>query len=390
MYSLVSVVVSRLLSVLVLVLLTLGSAQSQRFDQIAKNAEKALAEDRANDAVHLYQQALHLQPSWGEGWWSLGSLLYDQDRFGEAAASFRHFVALTSKRGPAYAFLGLCEYETHDYQKALEHFRSWASLGWPGSRELIDVAAFHFALLLTRDGKFVQALYLLTPEVVRLGNAPAITEAMGLASLRMRNLPEDYPPERREMVWLAGEAASYAEHFPPDYPQAGEYANRLVSHYGQQPEVHYFRGVLFTFEKKNSSEAAKEFGEELRISPNHVLAMVELAGLEIGSNHLDEALSLAKRAIALEPNNAQAHDAMGHALLASDRLNESAHELEMAKRLAPASADIRSHLAMVYGRLGRSREARAEAALSLSLKKKEDVLVPPQEKLKIVEQAEKP
>jgi predicted Zn-dependent protease len=118
--------------------------------------------------------------------------------------------------------------------------------------------------------------------------------------------------------------------------------------------------------------------------------MVELAGLEIGSNHLDEALSLAKRAIALEPNNARAHDAMGHALLASDRLNESAHELEIAKRLAPASADIRSHLAMVYGRLGRSREARTEAALSLSLKKKEDVLVPPQEKLKIVEQAEKP
>ena len=40
--------------------------------------------------------------------------------------------------------------------------------------------------------------------------------------------------------------------------------------------------------------------------------------------------------------------------------------------------------------LKRTREARTEAALSLSLKKEEDVLVPPQEKLKIVEQAEKP
>ena len=34
-----------------------------------------------------------------------------------------------------------------------------------------------------------------------------LIEAIGLASLRMAFLPENYPPERREAVWLAGTAA---------------------------------------------------------------------------------------------------------------------------------------------------------------------------------------
>ena len=380
----------RLLLVLALAVPSFSTTVPQSFDQVAKDAEKALSEERTNDAIRLYREGVRLRPEWGDGWWSLGSLLYDQDRFAEAESAFQRFIALTPKRGPAYAFLGLCEYEVHDYARALEHFHAWQNSGWAGTRELIDVGVFHFALLLTREGRFVEALYLLTPMVVRMGNTPAMTEAMGLASLHVRNLPEDYPAGRREMVWLAGEAAAYAEHFPPDYKRAGEYADRLVALYPGQPEVHYFRGALYNFEEKNSSQAEREFREELRISPDHVPAMLELTSVDLSNDRLDEALSLAKRAVELEPQNAESYHALGRVLLATDHLEESAHELEIAKQLAPASADIRSHLAIVYGRLGRSREAKAEAALSLSLRKKEDILAPPQEKLKIATPTEKP
>jgi len=376
--------------VLIISLLSAFSAAAPTdFETISREAAKALAEDRVNDAIRLYRSGVKQQPGWTDAWWSLGTLLYDQDRFAEALDAFRHFIALTPKRGPAYAFLALCEYETHDYDQALRDFRAWANSGWPGTREMIDIAVFHFALLLTRDGKFVEALYLLTPEVARMGDTPAITEAMGLASLRMRNLPEDYPPERREMIWLAGEAAAYAEYFPPDYARADEYAGRLVAHYDDQPEVHFFRGTLFAFEKKNSSEAEMEFRKELRVSPNHVGAMLELAGIDIGSNNLEEAVSLAKHAGELDPQNAEAHHLLGRIWLAKDQPQDAAHELEIAKQLAPGSANIRSHLAIAYGKLGRSREAKAEAALALSLKKKEDVRSPLRQKLRTAAEPEK-
>jgi tetratricopeptide (TPR) repeat protein len=371
-------------------MLTISSfaAEPATFEQISKQAAKAVAEDRSNDAIHLFRAGLKLHHGWAEGWWSLGTLFYDQDRFPEAAAAFRHFLPLTSKRGPAYVFLALCEYETRDYEESLKHFRAWASSGWPGTRETIDVAVFHFALLLTREGKFVEALYLLTPEVVKMGNTPALTEAMGLASLRMRNLPEDYPPERREMIWLAGQAAAYAEHFPPDYARADEFADRLLGHYRAQPEVHFFRGTLFNFEKKNSIEAEREFREELRISPDHVPSMLELAAIDLGNNNLEEATTLAKGAAKLDPQNAEAHHILGRIWLAKEQTEQAASELEFAKCLAPTSSNIRSHLAIAYGKLGRVQEAKAEAALAISLKKKEDVPTSPKEKLKLATEPE--
>jgi tetratricopeptide (TPR) repeat protein len=353
----------------------------ENFDQIAKQADAARSADRISDAIHLYIEAIHLRPTWREGWWSLASLLYDQDRFAEADSAFRHFIALTPKRGPAYAFLGLCEYETRDYDGAIQNFRAWASAGWPGTSRLIDVGVFHFALLLTREGKFVEALYLLSPMAAKLGYTPAVTEAMGLASLHMRNVPEDYPPERREMIWLAGEAAAHASGASPDFPRANEYADKLMRYYHDRPEVHYFRGTIFAFENK-SADAEREYREELRISPQHVAATLAIASVDLGNGQLQEAGSLARRAAELDPKNAEAHHLLGRVLMSTGDLQGSIRELEIAKQLAPDSAIVRSHLAMVYGRLGRSQEAKSEAAIALALKNKENVLAPPEEKVK--------
>jgi tetratricopeptide (TPR) repeat protein len=353
----------------------------KNLDDVARRAEAARGANRVSDAISLYREGVRIKPQWSEGWWSLGTLLYDQDRFAEAKAAFKRFAGQTPKPGVAYAFLGLCEYETQEYDQALAHFRAWASAGWPGTPQLLDVGVFHFALLLTREGNFVQSLYLIAPAAAKVGENPVLVEAMGLASLRMRNLPEDYPPERREMVWLAGEAALYAAQQPHDFARANEYAARLESRYPQQPEVHYFRGTLFAFESK-SAEAEREFRGELRISPEHVPAMLALADIDLDKNELTEAAAFAKRAVALEPKNPEAHHALGRVLMAEGQLQASAKELETAKQLNPDSALVRSHLAMVYSRLGRAQAAKAEAAAFLVLKKKEGILAPPDQKMK--------
>jgi tetratricopeptide (TPR) repeat protein len=361
----------------------------KKFEQIAEQAETARTTDRVNDAIDLYTEGVHLKPTWSEGWWWLGSLLYDQDRFSEAEAPFRRFLSLTPKPGPAYAFLGLCEYETNDYDGALKHFRTWAQRGWAGTPDLIDVAVFHFALLLTQEGRFVEALYLLATEAGKSRSSPGLAEAMGLASLRMKNIPENYSSEQREMVWLAGEAALYASLPSYEFDRANDYSHRLLVHYGQQPNVHYFCGTLYGLQHK-SAEAEVEFKEELRISPHHVPAMLELASIDVETNQLPEASSLAERAIEIEPINPVAHQLRGRVLLATERFQESVRELEIAKQLAPDSAPIRSHLAMAYRQLGRKKDAEREAAAFLSLTNKGEGLAPPYEKTKSSEQRGQP
>jgi tetratricopeptide (TPR) repeat protein len=354
-------------------------AAQKGFELIAQQAEAARLGDRIPEAIHLYRAGVDLRPTWSDGWWWLGSLYYDQDRFPEAAAAFRRFVAMAPRPGPAYAFLGLCEYETRDYSSALDHFQKWALAGSPGTDVLIDVASFHWALLLTREGRFVQALYLLEAKVQKLGISPGLTEGMGLPSLRMAQLPEDYPPERREMVWLAGEAAAYASLHDPEYGRANEYAGKLLLHYSQEPNVHYFRGTLFGFENKRE-EAREEYRQELLISPRHVSAMLELVRLDFKAGQLDEAGSLAKQATEIEPNNPVTHREWGRVLLAGGRFQEGARELETAKQLAPDNASIRFQLATAYRKLGRNEEAEREFAVFGSLKNKPEALISPEEK----------
>jgi tetratricopeptide (TPR) repeat protein len=356
------------------------AAAPTSFETIASQAATARTQDRIADAIRLYREGTRLRPGWTDGWWYLGSLLYDQDRFSEAGAALQHLLADTSHRGPVHAFVGLCEYETGDYDGALAQFRSWAASGWAGTPEIRDVAIYHFALLLTRDGDFVESLYLLAPLAQRLGENPEISEAMGLASLRIRYLPENYPSDLRERIWLAGSAAVYASRSPKDFERADEYAARLEERYGTQPEVHYFRGTLFGFEGK-TADAEREYRAELKISPNHVPCLAALVAIDLNKGNLTEGGLMARRAVNADPKSAEAHHLLGRVLLANGELQASLRELKIAKQLAPGNAEVRAHLAMVYGKLGRMNEAKAESAAFLALKNKEDVLEPSAAKL---------
>jgi anaphase-promoting complex subunit 3 len=177
-------------------------------------------------------------------------------------------------------------------------------------------------------------------------------------------------------VWLAGQASSYGSLH--DFERAHEFARRLAAHYGDQPNVHFLHGTIYSFEKR-SEEAAEEFRLELKVSPNHAQAMVQLAFIALEDSRLDEALPLAKRAASIETNDALAHYALGRVLLAAEKFQESASELEWAKKLAPASARVRYQLSRVYRRLGRPADAERESAVFEALKDKVEVLVTPEE-----------
>ena len=338
------------------------------FDQLAKLADDARTAEHIPDAIRLYRSALRERPSWPDGWWYLATLLYDQDRFDEAGSAFARFAGLAKDPKPAYAFLGLCEYETRDYDNALKHLQKWATAGSPGDEQVRRVADYHLALLLTREGQFAEALYLLTSIAEKRGANPALVEAMGLASLRMNNVPEDYAPEARERVWLAGQAILYSS--LRNHQLAYEYAEKLVMHYGGECNVHFLRGTLFSLDKQRSSDAAQEFEQELNISPRHVPAMIALALIYSEQHRAEDAVSIARRATEAEPKSALAHDALGRSLLAAGRLDESATEFFAAKKLAPDVPAIRLRLSDVYQKLGRTKEAAQERDAFDSLTKR--------------------
>ena len=344
------------------ILFLLASAD---FTQVSERAEQARTAGRIEDAVGLYSEGVQLRPAWADGWWSLGTLLFEQQRFPEAEAALNRSVSLTPNAWTAYAPLGLCEYETRHYDSAERHFEQWAARKPPASKALMADAFFHWALLLTRRGRFEQALVLLTAQAKAGNTGEAMTEAMGLSSLRIPNLPEDYPSAEREPVWLAGRAT--LESRLRRFDQAAADAKQLLLHYGNHPNVHYFLGIV-SLDANDSAGASNEFQRELEISPRHVPALLQLVFYDLERGEPGEALSLAEQAVAIAPGDFVSHAALGKALYAAGRFEESARQLEMARKIAPESPYVRWWLSQTYAALGRPGDAERERAIFAKLK----------------------
>src|SRR3712207_2165803 len=98
-----------------------ASAQGS-FEDLSRRAAEAL-DSNPKQAVELYTAALKLKPDWAEGWLYLGASLSQLERYAEALKAFQTGIPLAPQNGTAWAFLGLCEYELVNEQRAIENIR---------------------------------------------------------------------------------------------------------------------------------------------------------------------------------------------------------------------------------------------------------------------------
>lgn len=113
--------------------IALAAQTSVDFDTVVKDADAARDAGDIGKAVDLYQRALHLKPDWKQGWWVLGSVLYDAKRYQEATDAFTPLTVLDPDKSPGWAMVGLCEFETGHYKEALPELRKAVKLGLPGA-----------------------------------------------------------------------------------------------------------------------------------------------------------------------------------------------------------------------------------------------------------------
>src|SRR5689334_633816 len=98
-----------------------STASRQSLSQLLQAAEKARDEDRVEEAIRLFQHVLSKQPESEEALWYLGTLLYENEQYAEARDVLRQFVAIRPDAGPAWALLGLGEFQLREYPRALDH-----------------------------------------------------------------------------------------------------------------------------------------------------------------------------------------------------------------------------------------------------------------------------
>lgn len=342
-----------------------GQQSSATFDELARRAAELRAANSLEESISLYRQALRMRPSWTEGWWYLGTMLYELDRCEEAIEAFRRVVSVETKAGPAWALLGLCEFQLREYTRALENIERGRSLGLGDNQQLVFVSRYHAALLMTRFERFEPAFALLFALAREHYDNPSIVEALGLNLLRLPFLPKELPPDRREMVLMAGRAA--ANTAGRRLEEARREYEQLVERYPRAPNVHYAYGVFLL--QGEPDAALEQFRRELEISPSHVPARLQMTFEYVKRADYISARPYAEQAVSLDPRSFAARNALGRVLLEMGEIEKAIQELEMGVQFAPDSPETRFALAKAYARAGRKEEAERERQEFLRLDK---------------------
>jgi predicted Zn-dependent protease len=336
-----------------------ATSSSKSFEAIAREATAAREAGRVVDATALYRSGVRMHPSWQEGWRQLGTLLYVQQNYKEAASALQQSVALEARQADTWTLLGLCEFETGDYKNALLHLKKGQALGFGANATGVRFARYHLALLLNLDGDFDPATDLLIPEARPGQLFEEIQFAMGLALLRMPVLPDQVEAGKRDLVRAAGRAAVLLSE--SRYDSAFPIFEKLLQDYPDTPFLHYAYGDALAA-TSDYDRAQAQLREETRLNPNSLVVYLRLAAIALRLKQPDSAMDSAKKAVHISQNSPDAHYLLGRSYLESGDTRSAIQELETARRLAPGSPAVHFNLARAYAKAERPDEARQERA----------------------------
>ena len=360
------------LAILSVLLSLVGFPRSAKASEHAKNnteqttiqalqQERSAANDardagRDDEAIRLYAKALGHQPEWKEGRWFLSTLLYEKERFSEARDELRRFVADDPETGPAWAVLGLSEFQTREYPRSLEHLQKGLAKGLGERKELTRSVFYFIAVLLTRYERYSDAMGLLFPMVKSSSETDILVEPLGLATLRLPYLPAEIPQDRRELIQMAGKATLAIDSQRAE--EAESLFERMLRNYPNEPGIHFLYGAYLM--DVRPEDGIREMQRELEISPSHVGARLRMAEEYVKEQKIDEALRLSEEAVKLEPKGGAPHMMLGEALVAKGELEKGIAELELAEKLAPDTVRTHWDLLRAYASAGRSQDAKRE------------------------------
>ncbi|MPZ16351.1 MAG: tetratricopeptide repeat protein [Luteitalea sp.] len=336
------------------------SSTASGFATIAVRADAARDAGRLDEASGLYRQALALQPDWTEGWWSLGTILYDRDLHADAARAFQRVVSQNPKNGTAHLMLALCEYQLDRNASATQHIQAAKTLGVQKDDQLLHVLVYHEAMLLLRAGRYERAIEAARPLVAADVEDDNLDVALGLAVLLIR--PNDAPPEgspRRQILLRAGRAERHS--LSKQFAEAREHYSALVQEAPSFPNVHYAYG-RFLLATEDRERAVAEFREEIKRDPSHVRARMQIAAARY---RVDSAAGIpfAQEVVKLQPDYPFGHYLLGLLYFDTGDITRAIPALEAAARMVPDEPQFQFTLGNAYARVGRKEDAaRARAA----------------------------
>lgn len=341
------------------------SASSLPFETLSKQAIASRDAGQLDQAVVLFKRALKVKPDWDEGWWNVGSIAYDQDKYTECAQSFQRLTVLKPDSAPGWIMAGLCEYGLRNFDSSVRNLLRAEHLGFQGPSELSKSGRLHLALVLIKTGKFEKAINVLSDLTKFDKKTPQIIVAAGTAGVRQPWLPVEVPESERAKVMQLGSAMAFGMEL--DFKDAISQFETVVKEYPNDANVRFRFGAYLM--QQSPDRGLAELKKTLELDPDHIPTLVGLSAIYLSRGEPQLASDYGQRAVKADPGEFGPHVALGRALLGLGDDSGAAKELEIAVSLDPENPDARFSLASAYGHLGRKDDAQREQAEFKRLKK---------------------
>lgn len=341
----------------------LAAQTASRFDDISAQAAAARDQGDVPHAIQLYSQAVQLNSKWADGWWFLGSLEYGAGSYAEARDALNHYLELTPDAPPALALRGLCEFETGQDEQSLSDIEKAIAMGAANQSRNEQILRYHEGLLLTRMGRFDEALKAYSFFAQKGISSPELFIAIGLAGLHMPIQPKDASADLQDL--LTGTGGAVYQFQSGDQAGAAKSFQNLFQKFPTTANLHYLYGILLYSADPDSSIG--EFEKELQVNPGNQQAQVMVPWALLMKDRAQEALPYARQVAAAQPKVAAAQLVLGRALAETGDLASGIQRLEQALQLEPNNLEIHIALAKAYSRSGRDQDARRERMLCLQM-----------------------
>lgn len=306
-------------------------------------------------------------------WTDRGVALAREGRYKEAIAAYRKALELNPRAAAAQLDLGLAYFKEGDFTAAAGPLRTAAD-AMPGNAQVETL----LGMSLYGGGNYGEA----AAHLERVAAGPAanseLMEALAKSYLYSRQLDKALgefeamlkrDPESPGVHMLMAEAYD-AENRTAE--AIGELRAALEK--GYVPDAHFGIGYILWRSRKDE-EAAVEFRKELDGNPRHAQALAYLGDVEMKEREPD-ATDLLRKAVGIEDGIHVAHLDLGILAAEGKRYAEAETEFRRAIAIEPNDADGHYRLARVYQATGRAGEARAELAVVKTLheKRNEDLI----------------
>ena len=319
-------------------------------------------------AARLAYRGAHLYPDSAWGHRFLGDLLFQRERWDDAAKEYQKALNVAPKQAGLHTALGNTYLKQGKKDEAETEFRLERQLASLKPRK--DLAGSQL-LQLGKEHFSAQQYQLAADVLAQVQGINAENEEasywlertyQGQGAEAYAQLQESFPDS-----WRTHQLRAEGYALRQKFDEAVKELQTALDLRPNEPELHDALGEVY-FDSQDNDAAERELEKALALDPSRTHALYLLGRLYVQERETEKALPYLERAVRLQPDLAEANSLLGTAYL---RMGQFAKAIPKLERAAASDhyGNVHYQLYEAYRKLGQPKLAQKELTLSQNLRR---------------------